>query len=280
MNTIAEHDVVVAIISDAYLKSASCLYEASIALKMQRLYQIIINKNDVIRYSMCTSKCADIRTDEGKLSYYKYWEARKVALEHEESQIAETARFRYSEILKGELGDVLDYLSSHVYVNFTRIIDEGLDIIFKDTLKEERAKKTEKITFMEAFNALANPWTPIHAPYTIAHKSYYIGNLPSSMTIMDDNNISFNGKIYSKEVIQVGVREEGPAAWGYGIKLPIEIFFRYTQNFGEKISGWHRVQEHDIVYLELVGSGLETLQIKDDTLEWKAYIAYDLDGDE
>lgn len=29
MNTIAEHDVVVAIISDAYLKSASCLYEAT-----------------------------------------------------------------------------------------------------------------------------------------------------------------------------------------------------------------------------------------------------------
>lgn len=84
MNSLGEHDYVLIIVSDAYLKSDACLYEMGEVLKMSRfkdkLLFVVIKKEDK-KYVDLESYDdgnfeADIYSFEGRVRYLHYWQER------------------------------------------------------------------------------------------------------------------------------------------------------------------------------------------------------------
>lgn len=79
MQTVSQHDFVLCIVSDNYLKSAPCLYEIGETLRNRdyenRLLFVVLNCNDEKHYSDLNSNiAADIYTVEGRINYIKFWE--------------------------------------------------------------------------------------------------------------------------------------------------------------------------------------------------------------
>lgn len=79
MNTISEHDFVISIISDNYLKSRNCMYEVVEVMKdkhyINKLLYIIIGDKDLNVLGRAGYGCAaKIYTIDGQDEYIKYWQ--------------------------------------------------------------------------------------------------------------------------------------------------------------------------------------------------------------
>lgn len=80
MNSIDEHDFVVMIISDSYLKSRACMYEVLETMKNRnyenKMLFMILSENERIRYSGINDDFlvgANVYDISGRVSYAKYW---------------------------------------------------------------------------------------------------------------------------------------------------------------------------------------------------------------
>lgn len=82
MNKLSEHDLVLTIVSDSYLKSSACLYEVGEVLKdhhfKDKLHFIVLSDKDEKYYTFEPGTKhfpigADIYSLDGRLKYYDYW---------------------------------------------------------------------------------------------------------------------------------------------------------------------------------------------------------------
>jgi len=294
MDGICEHDIVVTIISDAYLKSIACMYEVSKLLagreKSYKFFYIVISKDDVNFYSQiptCQSNYADIFCEEGRLNYIHYWSDKKMLLEQARDALKEPFKHiellgnikRLDHILYYEIGPLMQYLIDHRYMNFLELLKNGFDVFFDDFIKKEFGEREHfELSPEEKLERVILEETQvIYEPGTVVNERYYVGSLPPYITIVGDKAF-FNGEWYSKEIIKAEVREEGLDAWGYYVDMPMGIWFRRTSDFGKKGYGWYKTQKHDHVYIESVGNGLESIELKNDEIIWKSYIAYDINS--
>lgn len=297
MDKISEHDVVVTIISDAYLKSQACMYEVSRLIldpaNLHKFFYIVITERDSAYYSQiptCQSNPANIFSDEGKISYIRYWERKKEKLEKDIDVLNGASRHiellenikRIEHILYYEIGPLMKYLSEHRCLSFLEMIQTGINRFFRSFEEYQRRNMTiPELSLEEKLERELSGFcsTYLYAPETMVNNRYYVRFLPLSM-IEQKDRIFFRGKQYQKEEIYVGIREDGPSAWGYYVELPMGIWFRRTCDKGRKLYGWYKTSKDDFVYIENVGCGLETVEIVGDALVWKSYIAYDLDEQE
>jgi len=97
MQSIKEHDFVVSIISDAYLKSDACMYEISELMRDRnyntKLLFVILSENDIAYYSEHTdvkSIKADVYSV-NRFDYIKYWENKKEEVNEKIASIKNTA---------------------------------------------------------------------------------------------------------------------------------------------------------------------------------------------
>lgn len=294
MDSIAEHDFVITIISDAYLKSPACMYEVSQLLlgnqNMDKFLYIVVDKNDENYYSQistCNTKCADIYSEEGKVSYIKYWEdktesAKRCLKELKEPYMhieqAENVK-RYNHILYYEIGPLMKYLNQHRSLSFLDIEKGGVKALLGNYIPLTDNENLPPISPEEKFEkALQDCMSPLILPESIVNERYYVGNLPVYFTISGDR-IFFNNRWYEKRIQKLGVREEGPDAWGACVNLPMGVWFRRTHNFGDEVFGWYKTKGEDRVWIETVGYGIEVIEMTgEETIKWTAYIAYDLDS--
>src|SRR5690606_6615390 len=81
MQSIGNHDFVISIVSDQYLKSRNCMYEVVETMRdrnfIDRLFHIVISKDDVLYYEdpIRSQIAADIYTIGGQTGYLKYWKS-------------------------------------------------------------------------------------------------------------------------------------------------------------------------------------------------------------
>lgn len=81
MQSIGNHDYVITIISDQYLKSRNCMYEMLETMRdrnfINKLFYIVISKNDAIFYKNAPNNqvAADIYSISGQTNYIKHWQS-------------------------------------------------------------------------------------------------------------------------------------------------------------------------------------------------------------
>lgn len=80
MQSIGQHDFVITIISDKYLKSRNCMYEALEVMRDRKFHNkllfIVISDNDITYYNkMDLPIKANIYSIEGQTEYLKYWQS-------------------------------------------------------------------------------------------------------------------------------------------------------------------------------------------------------------
>jgi Predicted transcriptional regulator containing an HTH domain and an uncharacterized domain shared with the mammalian protein Schlafen len=94
MQTIGEHDFVIMLVSDQYLKSRNCMYEVLEVMRDRnfgrKLLFIVISEKDIIYYDDKSINInADIYSTKGQTSYIKYWQSVKKETENQISEIAD-----------------------------------------------------------------------------------------------------------------------------------------------------------------------------------------------
>ncbi|KAA8747228.1 RNA-binding domain-containing protein [Paenibacillus sp. UASWS1643] len=81
MQSIGNHDIVISVVSDQYLKSRNCMYEVVETMRdrnfIDKLFHIVISKDDVIFYDDSTQSqiAADIYSMGGLTGYLKHWQS-------------------------------------------------------------------------------------------------------------------------------------------------------------------------------------------------------------
>lgn len=143
MNGISEHDYVLCIVSDGYLKSQACMYEVGEAIKDhnydKKLLFVVLNDNDKQYYidNNSYSVCANIYGSEiDRLKYVSFWKDKYDQLKTEIERIDDfEATARSSEVLnevgriyRNDISEFLSYLADYNGKTFeelysTRFID-------------------------------------------------------------------------------------------------------------------------------------------------------------
>lgn len=186
---------------------------------------------------------------------------------------------RIEHILYYEIGPLMKYLNIHRSISFLDIQNKGLEIIFGKRVlykEDDMPPMSPEEKFEKAIYDNSRPMT---TGVEIGSK-YYIGNLPRYFTIFG-NQLFFNNRWSERTICRVGIRENGPGAWAPSIDIPVGAFYRRTEKNGQISYAWFRVKEQYYAYIEIVGNGIDVIQIKDDNGEqiasWTSYIAYDID---
>lgn len=112
MNSIEEHDYVMCIVSDKYLKSRPCMYEVGETVKShnfrQKLLHIVLNKEDAKNYADPKDfSPADIFTSKGRLSYTLYWKKAYEELHNDIVNINDIEATRLETQVLNEIGHIL-----------------------------------------------------------------------------------------------------------------------------------------------------------------------------
>lgn len=95
MQTIQEHDFVIILISDRYLKSRNCMFEVTEAVKdvkyQSRLLFVVLQEEDKKHLSAGVDNtiAADLYSTEGQTKYMVYWKGREAELQQQIDQIGD-----------------------------------------------------------------------------------------------------------------------------------------------------------------------------------------------
>lgn len=124
MNSIEEHDFVLCIVSDNYLKSQACMYEVGEVIKShnyrKKLLFIVLNNNDnkYISDNSCKIVAAEIYDVIKRTSYIKYWQDRCCEIDKAVADIDNLASRKLlddlsviKKIHQNDIGAFLDFLS-------------------------------------------------------------------------------------------------------------------------------------------------------------------------
>lgn len=112
MNSIEEHDYVMCIVSDKYLKSRPCMYEVGETIKShnfsQKLLHIVLKDEDAKNYADPKDfSPADIFTSKGRLSYTSYWKKAYDELHADIVNINDVEATRSEAQILNEIGHIL-----------------------------------------------------------------------------------------------------------------------------------------------------------------------------
>lgn len=151
MNSLSEHDFVFCIISDAYLKSHACMYEASIMLRMddlqRRMIWCVLRDCDK-KYYFDTGyilRIANIYGSEiNRIQYIKYWNKQHEELEDaikgidnlDGSQVSILKLNEISEIANNALPSLLRFITENRGLSFNALYVNGFKDVF-DAIADE-----------------------------------------------------------------------------------------------------------------------------------------------
>lgn len=145
MNTVPDHDFVICIVSDEYLKSYACMYEVGEVIKdhhfKNKLIFIVLQECDRKYYGENADnlKLANIyHSEENRLNYVKYWKERYKELRKQiDSDIfiaatnsIETLK-KIKKIYEYDIGQFIAYLADANGKSFSELYDQDFSSIIK-----------------------------------------------------------------------------------------------------------------------------------------------------
>lgn len=138
MHSIGEHDFVITIISDQYLKSRNCMYEIVETMRdrnfIDKLFYVVIFEDDVKFYNNLTNTqvAADIYSLTGQVKYLKHWQSVEGELRELISELGDPLLIsNYAEELK-----IITKIKMEIQ-EFMNILRDRKGISFGDMLKSE-----------------------------------------------------------------------------------------------------------------------------------------------
>lgn len=146
MNSIPDHDFVLSIVSDSYLKSQACMYEVGETVKdhnfEKKLLFIVLNENDQKYYSSDNNNPVAARiygSETERLAYTLYWKKKYIKLEEQIKEIddieatsnAANELREIGQIYRKDINVFLEYLSKNRGKGF----DELFACRFSDILQ-------------------------------------------------------------------------------------------------------------------------------------------------
>ena len=195
MNSIPEHDFVLCIVSDSYLKSQACMYEVGEIIKdhnfERKLLFVVLVEGDEKYYSSKENGFGAAKiygSEKNRLEYVKYWKQQYQELDQAIEEIGNTeAVIRSSEelreigrIYRHDISEFLTYLSQNKGKNFEELFINNFADILKWIFPKWESRMFAKCTnFTELLTSAINEiW---------------------KITATDYNQIALNVKIKSHE---------------------------------------------------------------------------------
>ena len=148
MQTVSEHDFMVSIISDSYLKSRGCMYEISELMRSRKYWDkfmfIILAENDVKYYPSDVDQSsvkADVYST-NRFEYIKYWQDEKKKIDKLNSEITELAykqgiveEAKQISIISMNIAELIELLKSSLGIDFSKMLNnefsEILSLVFE-----------------------------------------------------------------------------------------------------------------------------------------------------
>lgn len=139
MQTIKQHDYVISVVSNNYLKSIPCMYEIAELMKdteyYRRLLFVVIGKKDIIHYKDDDLKVEDIEADIysfNRFDYIKFWSDTKKKLDDKIKTIENTA------FVEGMTKEVKKIEKITLNIDdFIAKLSDGLGISFEEMLESD-----------------------------------------------------------------------------------------------------------------------------------------------
>ncbi|MEX3748278.1 MULTISPECIES: TIR domain-containing protein [Lysinibacillus] len=140
MQTIRKHDIVIAIVTSAYIKSLNCMYEITQLMQdvdyLKKLYFIIVNDEDAFFYkeeNRYENYQANIYSTQNRIAYLSYWSVEQTKLEQE----IRNANLRPA--LLGNLAQEMKKLDSVLpsVDDFLALLNDRVGRGFKDMYEKE-----------------------------------------------------------------------------------------------------------------------------------------------
>lgn len=204
MNSIQEHDFVLCIVSDSYLKSQACMYEVGEIIKdhnySQKLLFVVLGENDYKFYPDSDKKLvvANIYNDEiKKLEYVSFWKKKYDALEDKIRSLNDPEATNHStknlneigRIYRNDISEFLDFLSEYNGKSFGELYsNKFFDIIswilpnWESNLFEECSNYRE--LFNEAIQAIIKVTGTDYNQIALVSRR---NNYESSLMVFADN---------------------------------------------------------------------------------------------
>ena len=156
MQSIQDHDFVIMLISDHYLKSRNCMFEVLESIKdaryQNRILYIVLNDEDK-QYLVdpCEeSIAADVYSNEGQMKYTLYWQQQEKELLDQITRIGDPVQstnqakeLRIVRRIQLELPDFLDFVREYNGWKLSKHISDGFNSMckFMNLAEEEIGKK-------------------------------------------------------------------------------------------------------------------------------------------
>lgn len=142
MQSIDQHDFVLTLVSDKYLKSRNCMYEVVQTLKNTRykdkLHFIVISDQDKKYYGESEDIGAKIYDDLTQLEYIKYWQAQYEAISKSIDQVNDSsltvdlsAELNVIKKIQIDIQEFMTYLKDTKGIAFSEMLDSS----FKDIVE-------------------------------------------------------------------------------------------------------------------------------------------------
>ena len=147
MQSIEEHDYVVSIISDKYLKSDGCMYEISELMRDRKYYDkllfVILSEKDICYYKS-EVKVEEIEADVysiNRFRYIEYWQDKKKEIDGIVNKIADpslavepTEESKKISIILLKIGEFIEKLKDGMGIRLTEMIDTGFEDFISNIL--------------------------------------------------------------------------------------------------------------------------------------------------
>ena len=142
MNTICEHDFVLSVVSDTYLKRKACMYEISEVLKnhhyKEKLIFVVLSESERTFYQDHIPKKIGVDIydrDKSKLKYTLFWQEQYNELEEQLQQVnSEEAKKEIinelqiiGQIYRKDIGEFLKFLSDENGKNFKKLYENEFE---------------------------------------------------------------------------------------------------------------------------------------------------------
>lgn len=136
MQSIKEHDFVISIVSDGYLRSTPCMYEVTELMRDRDYYNkllfIIISEQDIKFYENKDIEIKDIKAEiysSNRFDYIKYWEDEKGKIDKKVAEIKNpslmlelTKESKQLEIISLHIGEFISKLKDGLGVSFQNML--------------------------------------------------------------------------------------------------------------------------------------------------------------
>lgn len=203
MNSIQEHDFVLCIVSDNYLKSQACMYEVGEVIKdhhyKDKILFVVLGENDIKFYKNTENFSAAkiYGSASNRLSYISYWKDRyeKLSKQIDEINDLEATRRAIKElkelgdIYRNDISEFIEYLAQSNGKNFEELyLNDFLDIvkwIFPDW-NDRIFSKCSTLSQLFA-NAIEEIWRITNTDYNQIALCAKTSNYENGLIVFGDN---------------------------------------------------------------------------------------------